>query len=144
MKQTRPSIDDSRPFGAHLHMSWWKPLVVILVSAVVLLVLQILGYQLVGVMEGSDDPMSPTLTPLKLLAVNLATIVTGVLAVLLLAWLARVPWRALISSPRGFDPHHSGQPSWWLQGWARWHSSRPTPPGGSPSACPVRRSRCSR
>jgi uncharacterized protein len=105
MNQPRPPIDDTRPFGAHVHMSWWKPLVVILLSAVLLLVSQILGYQLVGVLEGSNDPMSPTITPLKFLAVNLATIVTGVLAVLLLAWLARVPWRALISSPRGFDPH---------------------------------------
>lgn len=105
MTLPRPPIDDTRPFGAHLRMRWWKPLVVILVSALVLLLLQILGYQLVGVLEGSNDPMSPTMTPLKFLAVNLATIVTGVLAVVLLAWLARVPWRALISSPRGFDPH---------------------------------------
>ncbi|MER7283803.1 hypothetical protein ABT369_56240 [Dactylosporangium sp. NPDC000244] len=61
-------------------MSWWKPLVVIVVPPVVLLALQVLGYQLVGVIEGSDDPMAPTMTPLKFLAVNLATIATGVLA----------------------------------------------------------------
>ncbi|GGM81317.1 hypothetical protein GCM10007977_098410 [Dactylosporangium sucinum] len=78
---------------------------VILVPPVVLLVLQILGYQLVGVIEGSDDPMAPTMTPLKFLAVNLATIATGVLAILILTWLAKVPWRRLISSPRPFDPH---------------------------------------
>jgi membrane protease YdiL (CAAX protease family) len=97
-------VDESRPFGAHLRMARWKPLVVVLVPPVVLLVLQVLGYQLVGVLEGSDDPMAPAMTPLKFLAVNLATIATGVLAVLLLAWLAGVPWRRLISSPRPFDP----------------------------------------
>jgi membrane protease YdiL (CAAX protease family) len=99
-----PHSDETRPFGVHLRMAWWKGLLVVLVPPVVLLVLQILGYQLAGVLEGSDDPMAPAMTPLKFLAVNLATIVTGVLAVLLLAWLAGVPWRRLISSPRAFDP----------------------------------------
>lgn len=102
-KGTLMDVDDSRPFGAHLRMSWWKPLVVVLVPPLVLLVLQILGYQLAGVLEGSDNPLAPTMTPLKFLAVNLATIATGVLAILLLARLARVPWRSLISSPRPFD-----------------------------------------
>jgi membrane protease YdiL (CAAX protease family) len=101
---SRPVVDGSRPFGAHLRMAWWKPLVVVLVPPVVLLVLQVLGYQLAGLLEGSDDPMAPAMTPLKFLAVNLATIATGVLAIMLLAWLAGVPWRRLISSPRPFDP----------------------------------------
>jgi membrane protease YdiL (CAAX protease family) len=103
---TRPGtgVDDSRPFGAHLRLSWWKPLVVVLVPPLLLLIFQVLGYQLAGVLEGSDDPMAATITPLKFLAVNLATIAAGVVAVLLLAWLAKAPWRALISSPRGFDP----------------------------------------
>ncbi|GAA3767193.1 CPBP family intramembrane glutamic endopeptidase [Micromonospora maritima] len=99
----RPAVDSSRPFGAHLRMSWWKPLVVILVPPLVMLALQVLLYQVVGVVEGSDDPMSPTMTPLKSLAVNLSIGASGVVAVLLLARIARVPWRSLISSPRAFD-----------------------------------------
>jgi uncharacterized protein len=102
--QPAPSaVDTSRPFGAHLRMSWWKPLVLVLTMPLVLVVLQVLAYQLVGVIEGSDDPLSPELTPLKSLAVNLATGATGLVAVLLLVWMTRVPWRALFSSRRAFD-----------------------------------------
>lgn len=97
------AVDSSRPFGAHLRMSWWRPLVIIFVPSLVLLVLQVLLYQVVGVIEGSDDPMAPTFTPLKFLAVNVATGMAGVVAILLLVWLAKVPWRSLISSPRALD-----------------------------------------
>ncbi|MEV0366370.1 CPBP family intramembrane glutamic endopeptidase [Nocardia fusca] len=97
------AVDTSRPFGAHLRMRWWKPLVLMLVTPVVLLVLQVLAFRLVGVVEGSDDPLSPELTPLKSLAVNLATAVTGLVAVLLLVWMTQVPWRALFSWRRAFD-----------------------------------------
>lgn len=102
--QPGPSaVDTSRPFGAHLRMSWWKPLVLVLVVPLVLVVLQVLAYQLVGIVEGSDDPLSPELTPLKSLAVNLATAATALVAVLLLVWMTRVPWRALFSHRRAFD-----------------------------------------
>ena len=90
-------------------MSWWKPLVVLVVPPVVMLLLQILLYQVVGVIEGSDDPMSATFTPLKLLAVNLSVGISGVVAILLLARLAKVPWRSLISSPRAFDGRRLAQ-----------------------------------
>ncbi|MGW4467857.1 hypothetical protein [Micromonospora sp. NPDC004704] len=40
---------------------------------------------------------------------NLATIATGVLAILLLAWLGKVSWRGLISSPQPFDYHRLAQ-----------------------------------
>ncbi|MFI2489013.1 CPBP family intramembrane glutamic endopeptidase [Promicromonospora kroppenstedtii] len=96
-------LDVSRPFGAHLRMSWWRPLVVIVVPPLAMVVLQVAFYQVVGVLEGSDDPMSATFTPLKLLAINLSVGLAGVLAILLLARLAGVPWRSLISSPRAFD-----------------------------------------
>ena len=98
-----PAVDTSRPFGAHLRMSWWKPLVLVLTMPLVLVVLQVLAYQLVGIIEASADPLSPELTPLKSLAVNLATGATGLVAVLLLVWMTRVPWRALLSSRRAFD-----------------------------------------
>ncbi|MEU8419614.1 CPBP family intramembrane glutamic endopeptidase [Micromonospora sp. NPDC048835] len=96
-------VDSSRPFGAHLRMSWWKPFVVIVVPSLVMLVLQVLLYQVVGVIEGSDDPMSATMTPLKFLAINISIGAAGVLAILLLGWIAKVPWRSLISFPRAFD-----------------------------------------
>lgn len=99
----RSAVDASRPFGAHLRMSWWKPLVLVLVLPLVLVVLQVLAYQLVGLIEGSADPMSPELTPLKSLAVNLAIGATGLVAVLLLTWMTRVPWRVLLSPRRPFD-----------------------------------------
>lgn len=98
-----PAVDSSRPFGAHLRMSWWKPLVVILVPPLVMLLLQVVLYQVVGVIEGSDDPMSADFTPLKLLAINISIGAAGVLAILLLVWIAKVPWRSLISFPRAFD-----------------------------------------
>ncbi|WP_199523963.1 CPBP family intramembrane glutamic endopeptidase [Micromonospora craterilacus] len=76
---------------------------VIVVPPLAMLALQVLFWQLVGVIEGSDDPMSPTMTPLKSLAINISIGAAGVVAVLLLAWIAKVPWRCLISSPRAFD-----------------------------------------
>lgn len=76
---------------------------VLIAPSVALLVFQVLLYQLVGIIEGSEDPMSATITPLKFLAINVSVGATGVLAIALLAWVARVPWRSLISSPRAFD-----------------------------------------
>ncbi|WP_218010982.1 CPBP family intramembrane glutamic endopeptidase [Herbidospora mongoliensis] len=99
-----PSVQGrARPFGAHLRMSWWKPLVVIIVPSLVMVVLQVALYQIVGVIEGSDDPLAAGFTPLKFLAVNLSVGAAGVLAIVLLAWMAEVPWRSLISAPRAFD-----------------------------------------
>ena len=104
--ESRPgsAVDASRPFGAHVCMSWWKPLVLIAVLPLAQLMLQVALYLVAGAIEGSDDPLSATITPLKFLAANLSIGATGVLAVLLLAWMAGVPWRRLISSPRPFDP----------------------------------------
>jgi membrane protease YdiL (CAAX protease family) len=107
-EQAPAAADPSRPFGAHLRMAWWKPLVVLAVPPLVMLVLQVLSWQLVGVIEGSDDPMSPTMTPLKSLGINLSIGASGVVAILLLARVARVPWRSLISSPRAFDARRLG------------------------------------
>ncbi|MDR7319949.1 MULTISPECIES: CPBP family intramembrane glutamic endopeptidase [Catenuloplanes] len=103
MTPRSPALDPARPFGAHLRMSWWKALVVIAVPPLVMVILQVVLYLAVGVVEGGDDPLAPTFTPLKLLAVNLSIVAAGVLAVLLLARLTRTPWRRLLSHPRGFD-----------------------------------------
>ncbi|AZB41739.1 CPBP family intramembrane metalloprotease [Bacillus sp. FJAT-42376] len=103
LKNTRPSLESTRPFGAHIRMSWWKPLAVIVVPSVALVVVQVLFRLAVGLIEGSDEPLSPAYTPLRFLSDSLSIGVTGVLAVLLLAWMAKVPWRSLLSSPRAFD-----------------------------------------
>lgn len=94
---------DTRPFGAHLRMSWWKPLLIIPVLPVVMILLQIPLYLGVALIEGSGDPLTPTITPLKFLASNLSIAITGILAVVLTSRLARVPWRSMLSSPRRFD-----------------------------------------
>ncbi|WP_205346821.1 CPBP family intramembrane glutamic endopeptidase [Pseudonocardia broussonetiae] len=102
-QEPSPALDRSRPFGAHLRMSWWTPLVLLTVPALVMVVLQVLLYGLVAVVEGSDDPLATSLTPLKLLAVNVSIAVSGLLAVVLLTWTTGAPWRSLISWPRAFD-----------------------------------------
>ncbi|MTH54823.1 CPBP family intramembrane metalloprotease [Bacillus mangrovi] len=103
LKNARPAYDRTRPFGAHIRMSWWKPLAIIVVPSVLLIVVQVLFRMAVGLIEGSDEPLSAAYTPLRFLSDSLSIGVTGVLAVLLLAWLAKVPWRSLLSSPRAFD-----------------------------------------
>lgn len=94
---------DSRPFGAHLRMSWWKPLLIIPVLPVVMILLQIPLYLGVALIEGSSDPLAPSITPLKFLASNLSIGITGILSVVVTSRLARVPWRSMLSSPRRFD-----------------------------------------
>ncbi len=99
----RSAVDGSRPFGAHLRMSWWKPLVVLITPPLLLVVLQILLLPVVAVVEGGDDPFAPGITPLKLLTTNLTVVVTALLTVLLLVRMTGAPWRSLIASPRAFD-----------------------------------------
>lgn len=99
----RSVVDPTRPFGAHLRMSWWKPLVLLVTLPVVLVLTQWLAFLFVGVVVGSDDPLSTEFTPEKSLAANLAIGVTGLVAVLMLVWMTRVPWRALFSLRRAFD-----------------------------------------
>lgn len=100
-----PALDTDRPFGAHLRLSWWKPVVLIVALPVTLVLLQIVATVIAGVVEGSDDPFSTEFTPIKSLAVNVSIAVTGIIAVLILARMARVPWRALLTPVRSFDGH---------------------------------------
>lgn len=104
-----PVVDGSRPFGAHLRMRWWKPLMLIAVLPLALVTLQVLLYQIVGVIEGSDDPLSATFTPLRFLAANMSIGATGLLAIVLLVWMTGAPWRSLISSPRAVDARRLGR-----------------------------------
>lgn len=94
--------ETARPFGAHLHMSWWKPLIVVVALPLSMILLQIVLFRVAAMIEGDQAPPN-TLTPLRMLAVNLSVTITGVLAVPLIAWLAKVPWRNVLSYPRRFD-----------------------------------------
>ncbi|GAB3477047.1 lysostaphin resistance A-like protein [Nocardiopsis coralliicola] len=98
----------ARRFGAHLSLSWWKPIAVIAVPPIAMIILQIALFQAAEAIEGSSGGQSETVTPLQLLAVNLSMSATGVLSVPLIAWLAKVPWRAVLSYPRGFDRRRLG------------------------------------
>lgn len=97
-------LDVGRAFGTHIRMGWWRPMVLIVALPVTLLLSQLALYLLAGVVEGSSDPFAPTLTPLKLLAANLSTGLTALLAVVLTSRLAGVRWRSVFSSSRRFDP----------------------------------------
>ena len=109
MTQLPPTaVDGTRPFGAHLRMRWWKPLVLLAVLPVILLGSQVLAWSLVGTIDGSDDPFSAEFTPWKSLAANLSIGATGLVALLLLAWMTRVPWRVLLSPLRRFDGRRLG------------------------------------
>lgn len=94
--------EKARPFGAHLQMSWWKPLVVVVALPLSMILLQIVLFGVAAVIEGDQAPPN-TMTPLRLLAVNLSMGITGLLAVPFIAWLAKVPWRNVLSFPRRFD-----------------------------------------
>lgn len=91
----------SRPFGVHIRMTWWKSVIVIVALPTTLLLTQIGLYLLAGLVEG--DPFAQELTPLKLLAANLSTGLTALLALALVGRFAKVPWRIVFSAPRRFD-----------------------------------------
>lgn len=96
-----PPLDGSRPFGVHIRMAWWKGLIVVVALPVALAVSQLGLYLLAGLIEG--DPFASELTPLKLLAANLSTGITALLALFLVGRFAKVPWRTVFSAPRRFD-----------------------------------------
>lgn len=99
--------DDTRPFGTHIRMAWWKSLIIVVAIPVTLLVVQLGFYLLAGLVEGGD-PLGPELTPMRLLAANLSTGLTALFALVLIRAFAQVPWRRVFSSPRRFDPRRLG------------------------------------
>src|SRR5690606_37784667 len=59
-----PPVDSSRPFGAHLRMSWWRPLLILPILAVAMFGLQIaltMLVVLVEVLAFGRDPADTTL-----------------------------------------------------------------------------------
>ncbi|MEJ8280898.1 type II CAAX prenyl endopeptidase Rce1 family protein [Pseudonocardia spirodelae] len=97
------TVDLTRPFGAHVRLLWWQPLLLGAAIAVCLLGFQLAAWAVVGVIEGSDDPFSSEFTPLKSAAANLSIAATGVVAVLLLMRMTGASWRLLLSPRRAFD-----------------------------------------
>jgi uncharacterized protein len=97
-----PRLDGSRPFGVHIRMARWKSVVLIVLLPLILIVSQLGLYLVAGVIEGRD-PFAAELSPLKLVAANLSTGLTALLALALVGRFAKVPWRAVFSSPRRFD-----------------------------------------
>ena len=101
-----PTVDPRRPFGAHVRMSWWKPLLIVIVPLLVMIIAQyalMIIAVIVEIVAFGRDPYATAMTPLMMLAGNLSLTLMGPLAILLTAWLAKVPWRSLLSFPRGLS-----------------------------------------
>ncbi|MGO1770131.1 MAG: CPBP family intramembrane glutamic endopeptidase [Microbacterium sp.] len=98
-------VDGARPFGAHLSMRWWAPLlltVVVIVGTYLFQFLLLRGAAIVEIRVLGKDPTDSSLTPLIFLATNVAIILMGLLVLLVLDRVARVPWRAALSAGRSF------------------------------------------
>lgn len=103
--RARP-VDPARPFGAHLVMSWWKPVVMtaVVVGATYLLQLLLLaGAALVEVGMLGKDPDDKSLTPLSFLAYNLSIILVAPIALALLRLVTGTPWRGVLAVGRAFS-----------------------------------------
>lgn len=98
----RPALAD-RPFGVHFRLPRWKSLIVLIAVPLLLLVVQVLVFHAVAMIEGPADPLMPRLTPLTLLASGISTAITALIATVLVARLAKIPWRSVFSHGRKFD-----------------------------------------
>ncbi|WP_246490594.1 CPBP family intramembrane glutamic endopeptidase [Brevibacterium oceani] len=93
----------TRPFGAHLSMAWWKPLLLVPGLLVLFFGMQVAFYAASALIDGRDQVLTPDMTPTIQLANNLSVAVTALTALTVTARLAKVPWRQLLSYPRAFD-----------------------------------------
>lgn len=97
------SSQPDRPFGAHLRMPWWAPILLTIGLLGLMLILQLVTVTAVAIGEImllGRDPDSTTLSPLMLLAVNLSLALTGVIAAVLTRIVAKIPLRTLLAAPR--------------------------------------------
>lgn len=99
---SHPSRTARRRYGTHLSLTWWKPIVLIVVPPVAMIILQIILFTIVGLID-HGSAQEEAVGPLQLLAVNLSMGITGVLTVPLISRWAKVPWRTILSFPRAFD-----------------------------------------
>jgi membrane protease YdiL (CAAX protease family) len=89
-------------------MARWKSLIVLVAVPLLLLVVQILVFQVVVLVEGPPDPRMPGLTPLAILAAGVSTAITALVATVLVARLAKVSWRSVFRRDRKFDKRRLG------------------------------------
>ena len=135
-----PRTLPERPFGVHFRMSRWKSLIVLIAIPVTLLVVQIIVFQAVVMIEGPADPNRPALTPLTIVASGISTAITAVLATILVASMAKVPWRAVFRHRRALrlaPPRHLPpwiRPFWSASASSPAHSSRQRPLDGDTRA----------
>ncbi|MGO2684285.1 MAG: lysostaphin resistance A-like protein [Microbacterium sp.] len=101
----RTSADPARPFGAHLSLRWWVPVVLtitVIIATNVLQTLLVVGAALIDVGLLGQRAGDTSLTPLQYLASNVAIILVAPLTLLVLARIGRAPWRAVFSRGRHF------------------------------------------
>lgn len=108
-----PAVDPSRPFGVHVRMSWWKPLVIIPLLIILFLLIQVVTSFAVLMFEalvlGKEfDPSQASLSPLMMLTANLSIAVMGLISVALMRWIGKVPVREQFRIGR--------RTSWWRLG----------------------------
>lgn len=110
-----PHPRQGRRFGAHLRLRWWMPPLILLLPPLAMIALQVALFQAATSLQG-DSYGAEVVGPLQLLAVNLSMGITGVLTVPVVARLAGVPWRALLSHPRRPDRRRLGIYLLWALG----------------------------
>lgn len=103
--RSRATVDPARPFGAHLSMRWWVPVVItlaVIIAANLLQTLLVVVATIIEVGLSLKEPGDESLTPLTYVASNIAIISIAPLSLLLLARAGRVPWRSAFSTARAF------------------------------------------
>lgn len=99
----------NRPYGAHLHMARWKSALLVVSIVILFFALQFAFYAASSLIDEREDMFTPAMTPTTQLANNLSVAATALIALLLTARTARVPWRSLLTHPRGFDLRRLGR-----------------------------------
>lgn len=102
-----PATDDEgrRPFGAHLTMRWWVPVVLTVAVVLALYALQFglgIAAALIEIGLLGKDPADESATPLTYLSTNLAIILLVPIALLVLTKAAGIPWRSVLTTGRSF------------------------------------------
>lgn len=94
-----------RPFGAHLTMRWWVPVVLTVAVVLALYLLQFglgIAAALIEIGLLGKDPADKSATPLTYLSTNLAIILLVPITLLVLTKAAGVPWRSVLAAGRSF------------------------------------------
>ena len=111
VERPRP-VDPARPFGAHLVMSWWKPVVMTVVVVGTTYLLQLLLLAGAAIVEAGmlgKDPADQSLTPLTYLALNLSIILLVPIVVPVLRAVTGTPWRDVLAVGRRFSWRRLGR-----------------------------------